>query len=55
MSVTSWERQRAMSNLLRSIWDAHRDGRNWADVFEESRSVLLKRMEQDAAMVSAMT
>jgi hypothetical protein len=55
MSTTRWERLRALSDRLRSVWDAHRDGRDWADVYTEARERTAARMEADAQLIRAMS
>lgn len=51
MPTTAWERRKALSDRLRGVWDAHRDGRDWQTVYAEARETLAAQMERDAAMV----
>jgi hypothetical protein len=53
--ITRWERQRALSDRLRGVWDAHRDGRDWSAVFVDARRIMADGLDRDAELVRAMS
>ena len=56
MSTTRWELRRALSNQLRAVWDAKRDGvMTWEASFEAARDCLVYAMERDAKLLREMT
>ena len=55
MTTTRWERERALSDRVRAVWDAHRDGREWEEVYTDAREATARRLEADAALIRAMT
>ena len=54
MSTTPWERRKALSDRLRGVWDAHRDGRDWPVVYAEARERMAAQLEADAATVRSI-
>ena len=55
MSTTAWERRKALSNQLRGVWDAKRDGMEWEQAFIAARSALVRAHQQDARILHSMT
>ena len=56
MSVTKWERTKAVSGQLRAVWDAKRDGVDtWQRSFEKAREAVAQRLEADLQIALAMT
>ncbi len=56
MSVTEWERRKAISSVLRGIWDTKRDGvETWEQSFAAARDELLKKMARDVVFAREMT
>lgn len=51
MSTTAWERRKAISDRIRAVWDAKRDGRDWKAVYEEAQAHVAQQLEWDALTV----
>ena len=56
VSVTRWERRKALAEQLRAVWDARRDGvETWQSSFEAAREASAQSRELDARLIREMT
>lgn len=54
--MTSWERRKALSDQLRGIWDAKREGcaDGWRPAFDRAKAHLVVKLSTDISTISEM-
>ena len=57
MSVTAWERRKAVSDRINATFDALRDNHppGWPSTFEAAKARTIERMRMEAEIAEAMT
>jgi hypothetical protein len=55
MNRTPWELRKALSDQLRAVWDAKRDGMEWEKAFVAARSSMVRAHQRDARILLSMS